>query len=222
MSSPSIFQCFDKYVVSCAFVYPNPMRRPLQHHINATSVPLPQSGAAPSHMGQLSPPPNPDPDLSAGPKIYLVYYTDGINRTSSCERSGSLSQGASLSVFSLSQFFLSLTPHTEELPRNKKEASCQLISTSQYSHHATVQRSSTKHAIIITATTSNYYCLDTFCCPWYYWGNRNSFASSYHCCWMACLFGSLDLLHPHSERRRSPLAKLHIGFRVSFVFCCLI
>jgi hypothetical protein len=201
MSSPSILQCFDKYVVSCAFVYPNPMRRPLQHHINVPSVPSPQSGAAPSHMGQLSPPPNLDPDLSAGPETYLVYYTDGIDRTSGCERSRSLTQGASLCVFLFHSSSLSLTPRTEELQRKKGEASCQLTSTSQYSHHATTQRSSTKHTIIITATTSNYYYLDTLRCPRYYWGNRNSLASSYHRCWMARLFRGLDLLHAHSERK---------------------
>jgi hypothetical protein len=76
------------------------MHRPLQHHLNAPSVPLPQSGAAPSHMGQLSLPPNPNPDLSAGPETYLVYYADGIDRrTSSCKRSRSLAQRASLYVF---------------------------------------------------------------------------------------------------------------------------
>jgi hypothetical protein len=94
-----ILQCFDEYVVSCAFVYLNPMCRPLVHHINAPSVPLPRSGAVPSHMGQLNPPPNPNPDLSAGPKIYLVYYTDGIDQTFSCKRSRSLAQPASLCVF---------------------------------------------------------------------------------------------------------------------------
>jgi hypothetical protein len=34
---------------------------------------------------------------------------------------------------------------------------------------------------------------------------------------MARLFRGLDLLHAHSERRRTPLANLHLGFRVSFV-----
>jgi hypothetical protein len=198
MSSPSFLRCFDEYAVSCAFVYPNPMRRPLQHHINAPSVPLPHSGTAPSHMGQLSPPPNPDPDLSAGPETYLVYWIDW---TSSCKRLRSLAQRASLCVFLFHSASLSLTPRTEELPRKKEEASCQLISTPQYSYHATIQRSSTKHTIIITATTSNYYFLDTLRCPWYYWSNGNSFASSYHRCWMACLFCGLDLLHAHSERR---------------------
>ncbi|KIK41945.1 hypothetical protein CY34DRAFT_174389 [Suillus luteus UH-Slu-Lm8-n1] len=96
MSSPSFHHCFDEYIVSCAFVHPNPMRRPLQHHSNTPSVPLPQSGAVTSHMGQLSPPPNPDPNLSAGPKTYLIYYVEGIDRTSSCKRSRSLTQRASL------------------------------------------------------------------------------------------------------------------------------
>ncbi|KIK41488.1 hypothetical protein CY34DRAFT_202097 [Suillus luteus UH-Slu-Lm8-n1] len=96
MSSSFISRCFDKYVVSCAFVYPNPMRLPLQHHSGAPLVPLPQSGSATDHMGQLSLPPNPDPNLSAGPEIYLVYYVGGINRTFSCKRSRFLAQRASL------------------------------------------------------------------------------------------------------------------------------
>jgi hypothetical protein len=105
MSSPSSIQCFDKYVVSCAFVNPNPMPRPLQHHINAPSIPLPQSRAPPSHMGQLSFPPNPVPNLSAGPETFLVYCADEIDRASSCKRSMFLAQRESLCVCSLSFFF---------------------------------------------------------------------------------------------------------------------
>jgi hypothetical protein len=101
MSSPSSIQCFDKHFVSCAFVYPNPMPHPLQHHINAPSIPLPHSCAAPSNMGQLSLPPNPDPDPSAGFETFLVYCADEIDRTSSCERSRSLTQRDSLCVCSL-------------------------------------------------------------------------------------------------------------------------
>ncbi|KIK44103.1 hypothetical protein CY34DRAFT_653860 [Suillus luteus UH-Slu-Lm8-n1] len=80
---------------------------------------------------------------------------------------------------------VSLSPRTEELPRRKEEANCQLISTFQYSYHATTQRSSTKHIIIITATASNYYYLNALCRPWYYWGDGNSFPSSYRRFWMA-------------------------------------
>ncbi|KAG2741756.1 hypothetical protein P692DRAFT_20259408 [Suillus brevipes Sb2] len=181
----------------CAFVYPNSMRLPFQHHSNVPLVHLPQSGSATDHMGQLSLPPNLDPNLSAGSEIYLVSYTGGIDRAFSCKRSRSLHNGQACAFFfHFRSSFLLLTPRTEELPRNKEEASCQLIPTSQYSYHATTQPSSTIH-IIITATTLNYYCLDTFCCPWYYWGNGNSFASSYHRCWMARLFRGLDLLHAH-------------------------
>jgi hypothetical protein len=99
MSSPSTIQCSHKYIISCAFAYLNPMPRPLQHHINAPSVPLPQFGAASSHMGQQSPPPNPDSNFLAGPKIFLVYCADEIHRTFSCERSRSLAQRESLCVF---------------------------------------------------------------------------------------------------------------------------
>jgi hypothetical protein len=101
MSFLSTIHFFYKYIASRAFVNPNPMPRPPQHHINAPSIPLPQSCAPPIHMGQLSPPPNPDPDLSAGLKTYLVCCADEIDRTSSCERSRSLAQRDSLCAFSL-------------------------------------------------------------------------------------------------------------------------
>jgi hypothetical protein len=87
------------------------MRRRLQYHFNTPSntpsVPLPHSGAALGHMRQLSPPPNPDSDLSAGSEIYLVHYADEMDQISSCERLMLPAQQANLCVFyiSISQFF---------------------------------------------------------------------------------------------------------------------
>ncbi|KIK32586.1 hypothetical protein CY34DRAFT_140091 [Suillus luteus UH-Slu-Lm8-n1] len=99
------------------------MPHPPQHPINAPSIPLPQSGAAPSHMGQLSRPPNPDSDLSAGPETYLVYCADEINRTSSRERLRSLARRASLCVFHSCNCFPSPLSIfcTEELSREKEK-----------------------------------------------------------------------------------------------------
>ncbi|KAG1849491.1 hypothetical protein F4604DRAFT_1810542 [Suillus subluteus] len=87
-----------------ALVYPNPMSRmtfPFQHHVNALSIPFPPFGAASSHRGQLSQIPNRDPNLSAGLKTYLVYYAEEMDRTSSCERSRSLTRRASLETITL-------------------------------------------------------------------------------------------------------------------------
>ncbi|KIK41239.1 hypothetical protein CY34DRAFT_218781 [Suillus luteus UH-Slu-Lm8-n1] len=57
----------------CAFIYTNPMRRLLLHYISAPSVPIPQSGAAPSHMRRPSPPPITIPTFQLGPKF--IWYT---------------------------------------------------------------------------------------------------------------------------------------------------
>ncbi|KAG2337781.1 hypothetical protein BDR05DRAFT_739515 [Suillus weaverae] len=67
-------------------------------------------------------------------------------------------------------FFFSFTVlhhglfRAEELSCERK-ANCQLVSTTQYSHYAATQRSNTEHPTVITATISNCYYLDTFCCP---------------------------------------------------------
>jgi hypothetical protein len=152
MSSPSTIQCFDNYAVSCAFVYLDPMPRPFQHHIDAPSIPLHQSGAPPSHMGQLSRLHNPDPDLSAGPETYLVYCADEIYRTSSCKRSRFLTQRDSLCVFSLFFSFATKPFRIEELSREKeKDTSCQLVSTFQHPRHAATQRSNPGHTVITSS-----------------------------------------------------------------------
>ncbi|KAG2343878.1 hypothetical protein BDR05DRAFT_277218 [Suillus weaverae] len=131
-----------------------------------------------------------------------------MDRTSSCKNHPwwrSRAQRASLHVFLLHYSSLSLTRLcADELSRNR-DASCQLISTSQCSYHATTQRSSTEHTTIITATTSNCYYLDTFRCRWYHWGNGNTLASSYLWYWILRSFRGLDLLHAYSECRRPPL-----------------
>jgi hypothetical protein len=187
------------------------MRRPLQHHISAPSVPIPQSDAAPSHIRKPSPSPMTIPTFQLGSKF--IWYTSQAGPIGHpvARGRGPLHSGQACAFFLFHNSSLSLTPRTEELPRNKKEASCRLTSTSQYSYHATTQWSSTKHTIIITATTSNH-----FRCPWHYWSDRNSLSSSYHRCWMAHLFRGLDLLHAHSERRRSPFFHHRMDYLATF------
>jgi len=101
---------------------------------------------------------------------------------------------------------LSLTPLcTEKLSCKKEEASCQLISNSQYSYHATTQRSSTEHTIVITATTSHCRCFGISCSHRCRGNNKNTLTSSYHRCWMARSSCGLVVLYACSEHRRSTL-----------------
>lgn len=86
--------------------------------------------------------------------------------------------------------------HSEELSR-KKEAICQLISTSQSSWHTATQCSNTEHTILIAGTTN--HCPDIrstsnsghdYICDW------NDVATQYHCIpsWNLDSFLALDWL----------------------------
>jgi hypothetical protein len=222
MSSPSFLRCFDEYVVSRAFVYPNPMRCPLQHHINAplshfTSVwhRSKPHGATESTTQSRSRP------FSWTRNISGILPRRDRSDIQLQEVGVPCTAGKPVR-FSLSHFLViidsSYRRTTTRERRNQLPAHLDIPILRPRNNPAEQH----KAPIIITATTPNYYCLATFCCLWGCWGNRNSFAFLYHWCWVARLFRGLDLLNAHSERRRSPLAKLHIGFSVLFVFCCLV